>query len=38
MHGSLRMFRYLGWDYDPEIYANTRAFVLSKDNPTCVRA
>ncbi len=26
------------WEYDPEIYANTRAFVLSKDNPTFVPA
>jgi len=31
---NLMSIPYLGWDYDPEIYANTRAFVLSKSNPT----
>ena len=31
---SLLSIPYIGYDYDPEIYAATRAFVLSRDNPT----
>mmetsp|Transcript_44399 Transcript_44399/g.135348 ORF Transcript_44399/g.135348 Transcript_44399/m.135348 type:complete len:233 (+) Transcript_44399:127-825(+) len=31
---SLMSIPYLGYDYDPEIYANTRAFILSDENPT----
>jgi meiotically up-regulated gene 157 (Mug157) protein len=30
---SLLSIPYLGWDYDPEIYANTRRFILSPANP-----
>jgi hypothetical protein len=29
---SLLSIPYLGWDYDPEIYQNTRRFILSPDN------
>jgi len=31
---SLMSIPYLGWDYDPEIYENTRKFILSPSNPT----
>lgn len=31
---SLMSIPYLGYDYDPEVYRNTRAFILSADNPT----
>eukprot|EP01128_Nolandella_sp_AFSM9_P002652 TRINITY_DN13030_c0_g1_i1.p1 TRINITY_DN13030_c0_g1~~TRINITY_DN13030_c0_g1_i1.p1 ORF type:complete len:272 (+),score=41.21 TRINITY_DN13030_c0_g1_i1:121-816(+) len=31
---SLMSIPYLGWDYDEEIYQNTRNFILSADNPT----
>jgi len=31
---SLMSIPYLGWDYDPKIYENTRKFILSWDNPT----
>lgn len=31
---SLMSIPYLDYDYDPEIYANTRRFILSADNPT----
>jgi uncharacterized protein len=31
---SLMSIPYLGYKYDPEIYANTRRFILSPDNPT----
>jgi hypothetical protein len=30
---SLLSIPYLGYEHDASIYANTRAFVLSKDNP-----
>lgn len=29
---SLLSIPYLGWDYDEEIYKNTRKFILSKDH------
>lgn len=31
---SLMSIPYLGYDFDQEVYANTRNFILSKDNPT----
>jgi meiotically up-regulated gene 157 (Mug157) protein len=31
---SLLSIPYLGYTYDPEIYANTRRFIFSPDNPT----
>lgn len=31
---SLMSIPYLDYDYDPEVYANTRRFILSADNPT----
>jgi uncharacterized protein len=31
---SLMSIPYLGYDYDPIIYQNTRRFILSMDNPT----
>jgi meiotically up-regulated gene 157 (Mug157) protein len=31
---SLLSIPYLGYDYDAEIYANTRRFIFSPDNPT----
>jgi len=31
---SLMSIPYLGWKYDPIIYANTRKFILSRHNPT----
>jgi meiotically up-regulated gene 157 (Mug157) protein len=31
---SLMSIPYLGYDYDLEVYANTRRFILSSDNPT----
>jgi meiotically up-regulated gene 157 (Mug157) protein len=31
---SLMSIPYLGYNYDPDIYANTRRFILSHDNPT----
>jgi len=31
---SLLSIPYLGWDYDPIIYNNTRKFILSPSNPT----
>lgn len=34
---SLMSIPYLGYDFDPEIYANTRRFILSEDNPTYQR-
>jgi len=33
---SLMSLPYLGYKYDPQIYANTRKFILSLDNPTFV--
>lgn len=35
---SLMSIPYLGYAYDPEIYRNTREFVLSADNPTFARS
>lgn len=34
---SLMSIPYLGYKYDPEIYANTRRFILSPHNPTYVK-
>ena len=31
---SLMSIPYLGYNFDPEVYANTRRFILSNDNPT----
>jgi meiotically up-regulated gene 157 (Mug157) protein len=31
---NLMSLPYLGYDYDPEIYENTKKFILSEDNPT----
>ena len=31
---SLMSIPYLGYNYDPDIYARTRRFILSSDNPT----
>jgi meiotically up-regulated gene 157 (Mug157) protein len=31
---SLLSLPYLGYAYDEDVYANTRRFILSEDNPT----
>ena len=31
---NLMSLPYLGYEYDPEIYENTKRFIMSKDNPT----
>ncbi len=31
---NLMSLPYLGYDYDPEVYNNTKKFILSTDNPT----
>merc|ERR1712046_21151 len=35
---SLMSIPYLGYKYDPEIYSNTRRFILSPDNPTFAKS
>lgn len=35
---SLMSVPYLGYPYDPEVYDNTRRFILSPDNPTFAKS